>query len=79
MQPVVTTHQERIKDALDEYGSFSIQHHSLDSIVQMYIDKKRPQIDATLRAVDKNYFERTDGNIRGLIGTFEATEIIKLI
>jgi len=79
MQSMVTTHQERIKDALDEYGSFSIQHHSLDSIVQMFIDKKRPKIDATLRAIDKNYFERTDGNIRGLIGTFEATEIIKLI
>lgn len=79
MQPMVTTHQERIRTALDEYRSFSIQHHSLDSIVQMFLDKKRPQIDATLRAVDKNYFERTDGNIRGLICTFEATEIINFI
>ena len=79
MKPMVTTQQERIRIALDDYGSFSVSHHSLDSIVQMFLDKKRPRIDATLQAVDKNYFERTDGNIRGLICTFEAAEIIKLI
>jgi len=45
----------------------------------MFLDKKQLQIDKTLQAVDKNYFERTDGNIRGLICTFEATEIVNLI
>lgn len=79
MQHMVTTQQDRIKGALASYRSFSVLHHSLDSIVQMFLDKKRPHIDITLQAVDKNYFERTDGNIRGLICTFEATEIIKLI
>lgn len=79
MEPMVMAQQKRVKNALDEYGSFSIEHHSLDSIVQLFVDKKRPQIDATIRAVDKNYFERTDGNIRGLICTIEATELIKLI
>jgi len=79
MQPMVTTQQVRVKDAFEDYGSFKVFHHSLDSIVQLFLDKKRPQIDVNLRAVDKNYFERTDGNIRGLICTFEATEIIKLV
>ena len=79
MKPMVSTQQDRIKQAVKDYGSFTVLHHSLDSIVQMFLDKKRPQIDATLQAVDKNYFERTDGNIRGLICTFEATEIVNLI
>jgi hypothetical protein len=79
MKPMIATQQDRINNAVAEYGSFSVHHHSLDSIVQMFLDKKRPQIDATLQAVDKNYFERTDGNIRGLIATFEATEIVDLI
>lgn len=79
MEPMVTTQQDRIKTAVAEYGSFSVFYHSLDSIVRMFLDKTSPQIDATLQAVDKNYFERTDGNLRGLIATFEATEIVKLI
>jgi AIPR protein len=79
MQPMVNTQQERVKQALDEYNSFTILHHSLDSIVQMFLEKRRPQIDTTIRVVDKNYFERTDGNIRGLICTVEATEIINFV
>lgn len=79
MQPMVESQQERIKTAVSEYRSFSICHHSLESIVQMFLDKKRPRIDATMKAVDKNYFERADGNIRGLIATFEAIEIVSLI
>lgn len=79
MKPMIATQQDRINSAVAEYGSFSVLHHSLDSIVQMFLDKKRPQVDATLQAVDKNYFERTDGNIRGLIATFEATQIVDLI
>jgi len=79
MRSMVETQQDRINTAVAEYGSFSVFHHSLDSIVQMFLDKKRAQIDATMQVVDKNYFERTDGNIRGLIATFEATEIINLI
>ena len=37
--------QDRIKHAVDEWGSFSVLYHSLDSIVQMFLDKKRPKID----------------------------------
>jgi hypothetical protein len=79
MKAMVPTHQTRINDALAEYGSFAVHHHSLDSIVTMFLEKKHPRIDARLKVVDKNYFERTDGNIRGLIVTFEASEIINLI
>ena len=79
MQPMVEAQKNRVADALNEFGHFSIGHHSLASIVQMFIERKRPRIDAKLRVVDKNYFERTDGNIRGLICTLEAAEIVKLI
>ncbi len=76
---MVKTHQARVAESLEDYTSFEVHHHSLDSIVQMFLDRKKPKIDAELRAVDKNYFERSDGNIRGMICTFEANEIVKLI
>ena len=79
MKGLVDTQKERLEIALAAYRSFSVSHHTLDSIVGLFIEKKQPKIGAQLRVVDKNYFERTDGNIRGLIVTLEATEIIKLI
>ena len=79
MKGLVDAQRERVTTALSSYRSFNVNQHTLDSIVGLFIEKKEPKIDAQLRVVDKNYFERTDGNIRGLIVTVEATEIIKLI
>lgn len=79
MKGLVAAQEQRITNSLSSYRSFSLNQHTLDSIVHLFIDKKQPKINASLRVVDKNYFERTDGNIRGLIATLEATEIVKLI
>ena len=65
--------------SLAGYRSFTVNHHTLDSLVRFFIDQKRARIDTTLTVVDKNYFERTDGNLRGLIVTLEASELVKLI
>ncbi|MCX6093054.1 MAG: AIPR family protein [Candidatus Bipolaricaulota bacterium] len=79
MASLVDAQQKRVASALAKYRSFRVNHHTLDSLVELFIERKRPKIDVKLKVVDKNYFERTDGNLRGLIATLEATEIIKLI
>lgn len=79
MKELVSAQKQRLTSALKPYRSFNVNHHTLDSIVQIFLEKKRPKVNAQLRVVDKNYFERTDGNIRGLIATLEATELIRLI
>lgn len=79
MKELVSAQKQRLTSALKPYRSFNVNHHTLDSIVQLFLEKKRPKVNAQLRVVDKNYFERTDGNIRGLIATLEATELIRLI
>ena len=79
MMGLVETQKQRMLTALAGYRSFNVHHHTLDSIVQLFLEKKQPKINDTLRLVDKNYFERTDGNIRGLIATQEATELIRII
>ena len=79
MEGLIQTQKQRVMSALTAYRSFNVNHHTLDTLVRLIIEKKQPKIDAQLRVVDKNYFERTDGNIRGLIVTLEATELIKLV
>jgi len=79
MEGLIQAQKERVMSALAAYRSFHVNHHTLDTLARLIIEKKQPKIDAQLRVVDKNYFERTDGNIRGLIVTLEATELIKLV
>lgn len=79
LEQMTDTQCERVEKALRDYRHFSMKYHTLRTIVDDLIDAKRQKIDATLRVVDKNYFERTDGNIRGLIATVEGAEIVNLL
>ncbi|TWT35598.1 AIPR protein [Posidoniimonas corsicana] len=78
-EAMVDDQQARLAASLAPYHSFTVHHHSLESLVRDFLETKRPRLDADIKAVDKNYFERTDGKIRGLICTFEANEIVKLV
>lgn len=70
---------ERANKALEKYKYFHVNHHSLDTIVNLFVDKKAVAIDNQIQVVDKDYFDRTDGSIRGLICTVEASEIVRII
>ncbi|MGM3243102.1 hypothetical protein, partial [Bacillus cereus group sp. Bc237] len=48
-------------------------------IVNYFVERKNSVIDEQLQIVDKDYFDRTDGSIRGLICTVEASEIVRII
>lgn len=71
--------KERANSSLGRYKYFNVHHHSLDTIVNYFVERKNSIIDDQLQIVDKDYFDRTDGSIRGLICTVEASEIVRVI
>ena len=79
MLSLVDTQKRRAELALSKYRNFGVNEHTLESVVELFIERKEEKIDAPLQVVDMNYFDRSDGNIRGLIATVAAEEIIPLI
>ena len=77
--PMVRTHQDRIATALAPYRNFTVHHNDLAALAAMLVDRRRPRVDAEIRVVDNQYFERSDGNIRGLIATVQASDLVALI
>ncbi|UTH73205.1 AIPR family protein [Chromobacterium sp. IIBBL 290-4] len=77
--PMQENERERANNSLGKFKYFNVHHHSLDSIVELFVDKKAALISDQIQIVDKDYFDRTDGSIRGLICTVEASEIVRLI
>ena len=77
--PMQDGEKDRADTSLGKFKYFNVHHHSLDSIVDMFVDKKSAIINDQIQVVDKDYFDRTDGSIRGLICTVEATEIVRII
>lgn len=77
--PMQEAEKDRANASLGKFKYFNVHHHSLDSIVEMFVDKKSVIINGQMQVVDKDYFDRTDGSIRGLICTVEAKEIVRII
>jgi hypothetical protein len=76
---MVSDEKSRVEDFCNKLRNFNVHFYSLDKIVKMFIDEKKVSINKSLRAVDKDYFDRTDGSARGLICTVEATEIVNMV
>lgn len=72
-------HRQRLVDALRRYSITGFHEHTLSTITASLISGRKPRIDARLQLVDNNYFERVDGNIRGLVATISASELVALI
>lgn len=70
---------DRANTSLSKFKYFNVHHHNLDSIVELFVEQKTATINNQIQVVDKDYFDRTDGNIRGLICTVEASEIVRII
>jgi hypothetical protein len=77
--PMHEEERDRANASLGKFKYFNVHHHSLDSIVGMFVDKKSASINNQIQVVDKDYFDRTDGSIRGLICTVEAAEVVRII
>lgn len=79
MAPLVSTEATRLTSSLAKYRIFEVREHTLESLAQTLIESKTPRIDRNLRLVDNQYFERIDGNIRGLVATVQASDLVEMI
>jgi len=77
--PLTVGEQERLETSLSPYRNFSVRHHSLESVARLILEAQQPRIDRKLQLVDDQYFERVDGNIRGLIATVQGIDLVKMI
>jgi hypothetical protein len=59
--------------------NFEVHHYSLSDIARLFLNHSKPKIDRNITVVDRDYFDRTDGNIRGMICTVEASQIVDMV
>src|SRR5262249_26025868 len=79
MAPLAPGERDRLTGALRPYRYINFHEHTIDTIPARLIERKTRRVDRTIRFVDNQYFERVDGNIRGVIATIEAGELVKMI
>lgn len=70
-------HLTRLDQALEKYKFFAIAEHDLDSISDALAHRTNSDRKLELKLVEEQIFERTDGNVRAVIGTVRADEFIE--
>lgn len=78
-EPLVDHEQERIETAFSRYKAISFESHDLDALSDHFLEKAAPNIDRSITAVDTNFFDRTDQNLRGVVCTVQGMDIVEMI
>ena len=77
--PLISHELDRVQSVFGRYTAVKFRMHDLDSISDFFLYRALPSIDRDLEVIDTNYFSRTDRNLRGLVCTIAASEIVEAI
>jgi hypothetical protein len=70
---------ERFEEFLSRSGYAEYYYVDQDDFAQKILERKFKKVNGEIYFVDKNYFQRSDGELKGVIATVAATDIIKLV
>ena len=77
--PLIKDEQDRIEAAFSRYKAISFEMHDIDAISDYFLEKKAPDLTREISAIDTNFFDRADQNLRGVVCTVAGLDIVEMI
>ncbi len=74
-----SSEKARFERAINRHNYFTIEYNLMDQIVESITRKGKQSVDGKLKAIDKNFFEKSDGDIRALIVNVDAKDLIRTV
>lgn len=71
--------QKRFTRSINTFSNFRIQYHQMLNFITLLTRKDKQIVNARIRAIDKNIFEKSDGDIRALIVNVEAYALLRIV
>ena len=71
--------QRKFENSLDKYRHVEYHYIDQEGLASKILEKKYKKVDGQIRFVEKQYFEKSDGFLRGVVATIAATDLIKLV
>lgn len=70
---------EAFKQSLKQYQVFSVIEHDLETLAKIELGSHRSNRSLQIRLLEEQNFERSDGYMRGLIGSVNASEFVSFL
>ena len=71
--------ETRLRTSLGVYSNFTYEFHTQSSVAIRLAKKGRVAVDGVCKAIHKNLFEQSAGDIRALIVHLEASQLIRML
>jgi len=71
--------KKRFEREIGKYSNFNVAYELMPDFVSSLTRKGKQTVNAKLRAIDQNLFEKADGDIRALIANIDARELLKIL
>lgn len=71
--------KDRFQRSVARYSNFSIEYFNAHDFVKRLTKKGRIEVNGKIRAIDKNLFEKSDGDIRALIVDVDIRDIFRIV
>ncbi len=77
--PFEKNEKQRFERELAKYTFISPEYHLMPALVEKLTHKGRQIVNGRVKAVDKNLFEKSGGDIRALVVELDARDLIRLV
>jgi hypothetical protein len=77
--PLIENEMKRIKTVFSRYKAIEFRMHYLDTLSDFFLEKRAPSIVREITAIDTNFFDRTEQNLRGVVCSVGALDIVEAI
>lgn len=71
--------KRKFEQNLDKYKFVEYYYYDQEDIVSKILEKKYRKISGEISFVDLQYFDRSDGPLKGIVATIVATDLINLV
>ena len=78
-EKLVDVERVRFEDHLKQYKLVDFYYYDLEDMISKIIENKFKKVDGKVTFIEKQYFERSDGPLKGIVATITATDLINLV
>lgn len=75
----VDSEKKKLASQLSQFRFIEIRYFDLNDLVGLLLENRTNKIDGDLNFIDKQHFEKSDGNIKTIIGVMPAIDLINII
>lgn len=76
---LIADEKVRFEREIGRHSNFVIHYHLIDEYVMLLTRQGKKVVNAKFKGIDKNNFEKSDGDIRALIVNVDARDLVRIV